>query len=58
MCARVCVDHNGVAQGTGSSAKMSGQEASGSRVGRQQRSNSYSAVQRLHTVRYALIQPH
>lgn len=56
VCVCVCpVYIHWVAEGSGCSAEMSGQEESGSGVGRQQCTNSYPAVPRLHAVRHTLM---
>lgn len=55
MCVCVCVYIRWVAEGSGSSAEMSGQEESGSGAGRQQCWSSYPAVPRLHAVTHILM---
>lgn len=58
MCVDVCVVYIcWVAEGSGRSAEMSGQEESRSGAGRQQCWSSYPTVSRLHTVRHTLMWP-
>lgn len=55
VCLCVCVYIRWVAEGSGRSAEMSGQEESGSGAGRQQCWSSYPTVPRLHTVSHTLM---